>query len=368
MEHRAPIVPSDARTLVEHGIELTVEDSPQRLFALSDYTDAGCTIKPAGSWVEASHEHYVIGLKELPALPAGLTQRHVFFGHAYKRQRGARTLLQRFASGGGALLDLEYLADARGRRVATFGYWAGYAGAALAILHLRRQLHGPLRALSKASLDAALTRSRDADEPRVLVIGALGRSGQGARAALATGGISPTCWGVAETRSLDRRALLAHDVLVNTVSTQHPVTPFLTPADVADPARRLAVIADVTCDVGSDFNLLPIYDSTPTGGSRSGVCATATRYWTSSPSTTSHRCSRARRAWTSRRSCCRICSRWEPRRRHGVSVCRRFTTRAPGRASRPNAPMVDRRLAHPWTHATRCSATHPASPASSSTV
>lgn len=261
-EHRAPIVPADARALVEHGIELTVEDSPQRLFALSDYADAGCTTKPAGSWVEASHEHYVIGLKELPALPAKLSQRHVFFGHAYKGQHGAHKLLQRFASGGGALLDLEYLTDARGRRLAAFGYWAGYVGAALAILHLRRQLHGPLRTLSKASLDDALTRTRGRDEPRVLVVGARGRSGHGARAALATAGISPTCWGIAQTNPLDRRMLLDHDVLVNAVSTPHPVTPFLTPADVADRARRLAVIADVTCDVRSEYNALPIYDST----------------------------------------------------------------------------------------------------------
>jgi saccharopine dehydrogenase (NAD+, L-lysine-forming) len=261
-EHRAPIVPADTRRLVEHGIELTVEDSPQRLFALSDYADAGCTTMPAGSWVQASHEHYVLGLKELPALPAALTQRHVFFGHAYRGQRGAHKLLQRFASGGGALLDLEYLTDARGRRLAAFGYWAGYVGAALAILHLRRRLHGPLRALSQASLDDTLTRSHGSEEPRVLVIGARGRGGRGARAALATAGISPTCWGLAETRSLDRRTLLEHDVLVNAVSTPHPVTPFLTAADLADPARRLTVVADVTCDVRSDYNVLPINDST----------------------------------------------------------------------------------------------------------
>ena len=37
--------------------------------------------------------------------------------------------------GGGALLDLEYLTDDHGRRLAAFGYWAGYVGAALAVLH-----------------------------------------------------------------------------------------------------------------------------------------------------------------------------------------------------------------------------------------
>jgi saccharopine dehydrogenase (NAD+, L-lysine-forming) len=261
-EHRAPIVPADARNLVAHGVELVIEDSPQRCFALSDYAAAGCTTKPAGSWVEASREHHVIGLKELPALPARLAQRHVFFGHAYRGQRGGRELLQRFTTGGGALLDLEYLADSDGRRLAAFGYWAGYVGAALAILHLRRQLIGPLRPQSKAVFDHALMQSRGSGEPRVLVVGASGRCGHGARAALATAGITPTCWDIAETRFLDSHALLAHDVLVNAVSTSRCLEPFVTAADVADPGRRLAVIADVTCDVGSDLNVLPIYDRT----------------------------------------------------------------------------------------------------------
>ena len=32
-----------------------------------------------------------------------LAQRHVYFGHAYKGQEGARELLTRFRSGGGSL-------------------------------------------------------------------------------------------------------------------------------------------------------------------------------------------------------------------------------------------------------------------------
>ena len=52
------------------------------------------------------------------------------FGHAYKGQPDGQKLLSRFAAGGGILYDLEYLTDETGRRVAAFGYWAGFAGAA----------------------------------------------------------------------------------------------------------------------------------------------------------------------------------------------------------------------------------------------
>ncbi len=261
-EHRAPIAPADARTLVRHGIELAVEVSEQRCFALSDYLDAGCVARPAGSWVGASPEHHVIGLKELPEVPAALAQRHVFFGHAYRGQPGGRRLLERFAAGGGALLDLEYLTDEGGRRLAAFGYWAGYAGAALGVLALRGQLPTPLRVTSKAALDEALLRSRRADGAAAVVVGALGRCGRGAQAALELAGLRATCWDVEETRSPDRGVLLAHELLVHAVATPHPVPALLTAADLGARARRLAVICDITCDAGSDRHMLPIYDST----------------------------------------------------------------------------------------------------------
>ena len=68
--------------------------------------------------------------------------------------------------------------------MAAFGFWAGYVGAALAVLHHRGELERPLRATSRPELDALL---RDGTGPdRALVVGALGRSGRGAVEALAT--------------------------------------------------------------------------------------------------------------------------------------------------------------------------------------
>ena len=57
----------------------------------------------------------------------------MFFAHAYKHQAGWRELLQRFEAGSGTLLDLEFLVNEQGRRVAAFGFAAGYAGAALGL-------------------------------------------------------------------------------------------------------------------------------------------------------------------------------------------------------------------------------------------
>lgn len=261
-ERRSPLVPDDARRLVAAGVTVTVENSPRRCFPVSEYEAAGCRVAEEGAWVDAPGDAIVLGLKELPDEPATLRHTHVFFGHAFKKQPGAERLLRRFRDGSGTLLDLEYLVDGTGRRLAAFGYWAGYLGAALAVLHASATLTAPLTGFNRDELDAALAGVTGTGAPSTLVTGALGRCGRGARDALAVAGVAPTCWDIKETRELDKGALLAHDVLVNAVLATGPVQPFVEEADLADPARRLATVADVSCDVGGAYNVLPIYDST----------------------------------------------------------------------------------------------------------
>jgi saccharopine dehydrogenase (NAD+, L-lysine forming) len=260
-EGRVPLVPADAAFLVRAGCQVTVERSAHRVFPIEDYLSAGCQAAPPGGWADAPADACVLGLKELPPTPAALRHRHIYFGHAYKGQRGAAELMHRFRAGGGLLLDLEYLTDERGRRLAAFGYWAGYAGTAIAILALRG-IQRPLRPCRRAELDAALPAPGPA--PRVLVIGALGRCGRGARDACATAGIRPTPWDLAETRRLDKAALLGHDLLVNTVLATHPIPPFVEDADLVNPDRALRLICDVSCDVTSPCHTLPVYDRVTT--------------------------------------------------------------------------------------------------------
>jgi saccharopine dehydrogenase (NAD+, L-lysine forming) len=260
-EHRAPLSPADALYLRQSGLEVTIERSPQRSFAIEDYADAVCTIVDSGSWVQAPDEAFIIGLKELPDQPVSLRHRHIFFGHAYKRQKGAEQLLARFARGGGTLLDLEYLTDAQYRRLTAFGRWAGYAGAALALLHWSGRLVIPLRPTSRDALNWVLAAQPMSPSPRVLVIGALGRCGRGACEALAAAGIEPTRWDVEETRIVDRETVLDHDIVINAILAAKKPAPFLTSPDIGRPTRRITVIADVACDAGSECNAVPIYDA-----------------------------------------------------------------------------------------------------------
>ncbi|HEY6746652.1 MAG TPA: saccharopine dehydrogenase [Mycobacteriales bacterium] len=262
VEERAPVVPADGAALVGSGIAVTVEEAPQRIFPAQEYAAAGCRIVPAGSWPDAPADAVVLGLKEPEAQPWPLRHRHVFFGHAYKGQAGGREVLRRFVSGGGTLLDLESMVGDDGRRVVAFGYWAGYAGAALAVLHHRGALDRPLRSTTRDELD---TRLRGTSGPgRALVIGARGRSGRGAADALGTAGMPVTGWDVEATRTLDHAALLGHDLLVNTIVANRPGPPFLTAADLDRADRVLRTVSDVTCDVTSDANRLPVNDKVTT--------------------------------------------------------------------------------------------------------
>jgi saccharopine dehydrogenase (NAD+, L-lysine-forming) len=258
-ERRAPVAPTDVPVLLDAGFEVTVEDSPARIFATEEYDAAGASVAGEGTWVDAPHDAYILGIKELPDEPASLRHRHIYFAHAFKGQEDARRTLERFRRGGGRLLDIEYLTDKDGKRVVAFGYWAGYVGAALGVLRLAGRLTAPLAPMSKNELDAALEQAgkAGADQMLALVTGAHGRSGRGAQRALMTAGVPITQWDRQETRDLHKQALLGHDLLVNCVVTHTPTTPFVDQADL-DHERRLRVLADVTCDVTGPTNMLPV--------------------------------------------------------------------------------------------------------------
>ena len=258
-ERRAPVVPADVPLLLDAGFEVTVEESAQRIFDIEESAAAGASVVAEGTWTDAPHDAYVLGIKELPDEPASLCHRHIYFAHAFKGQEDARRTLERFRRGGGRLLDVEYLIDENGKRVVAFGYWAGYVGAALGVLHLAGTLSPPLSPMARHELDAELEKAgrAGADLLLGLVTGARGRSGRGAQRALMTAGVPITRWDRQETRDLHKQALLGHDLLVNCVVTHTPTTPFVVQEDL-EHERRLRLLADVTCDVTGPTNMLPV--------------------------------------------------------------------------------------------------------------
>lgn len=265
-EERVGLTPAGAAALRAQGIRVSVEDSPVRAIPIAGYRDAGCEIVPAGTWPEAPKDAIVFGLKELPDDDTPLGHAHIMFGHAFKGQHAGRRLLARFKAGGGTLYDLEYLVDERGRRVAAFGYWAGYAGAALSLMSWIAQkqgrILGPVATYPSAgAMQAEIAATLGADRPTALIIGALGRVGTGAADLCDTMSLPVTRWDMAETaHGGPFPEILAHDIFLNCILARPGTPVFVRPETVSDP-RRLAVIGDIACDPDSDYNPVPVYDA-----------------------------------------------------------------------------------------------------------
>ena len=262
-ERRAPVTPDGVKTLRGQGFRVTVEESGQRIFPIADYAAASAETAPEGSWREAPREALILGLKELPDDGAPLVHRHIFFAHAFKGQPGAKALLRRFAEGGGAIYDLEYLVDGTGRRLAAFGYWAGFAGAAVSLMAWIAQKKdggpGPREVAVEKNRDALLGRLEKAlaevgGKPSVIVIGALGRTGTGASDLARTLDLPLTRWDMAETaHGGPFPEILEHDIFLNCILAR-PGTPLFVGEDAVTADRRLAVIGDIACDPGTPYS------------------------------------------------------------------------------------------------------------------
>jgi saccharopine dehydrogenase (NAD+, L-lysine-forming) len=134
------------------------------------------------------------------------------------------------------------------------------------------KLAGPLQPW--ANPDALITAVRSALEsvannvkPKVIILGAKGRSGSGAVWAAEQCGLEMTAWDLEETKAggpFDE--ILTHDIFVNCVYLMPGVSipPFLTLEGVAKEDRKLTVLADVSCDPTSPDNVVPVYKDATT--------------------------------------------------------------------------------------------------------
>jgi saccharopine dehydrogenase (NAD+, L-lysine-forming) len=265
-EERVGLTPAGAAALIRAGIRVTVEHSSVRAIGIQGYSDAGCDIAAENLWPQAPSDAIIFGLKELPEDGTLLTHRHIMFGHAYKGQPAGQILLARFKAGGGTLYDLEYLVNEQGRRVAAFGYWAGYAGAAVSLkcwaAQQRGGIAGPVSKYpGKAALLADLaTEINGMAPPRAIVIGANGRVGTGAADLCAAMGVAVTKWDMAETASGGPfPEILSHEIFLNCILAS-PGCPVFVPASAKTDARKLVVIGDIACDPTSDFSPIKVYD------------------------------------------------------------------------------------------------------------
>ncbi|ODV89514.1 hypothetical protein CANCADRAFT_4130 [Tortispora caseinolytica NRRL Y-17796] len=274
LERRSALTPTTAKALLDKGFKIYVERSDQSIFDDEEFEAVGCELVPKGSWKTAPKDRIIIGLKELEEEDFPLVHEHIQFAHCYKDQGGWKEVLSRFPRGGGTLYDLEFLQDESGRRVAAFGYHAGFAGAAIGLMAWSSQLTtGPLGPVEPFANETALINTVKAKiqegiakkgrQPKVLVIGALGRCGSGAVDLCKQVGLEDSNivkWDMAETaKGGPFDEILDADIFVNCIYLSKEIPPFVTKETLNKPGRNLSVIVDVSADTTNPFNPIPIY-------------------------------------------------------------------------------------------------------------
>ncbi|KAG6842497.1 hypothetical protein C0991_000023 [Blastosporella zonata] len=272
-ERRAALTPTTSQTLINAGFRIIVERDQQRIFDDTEYEAVGCELVQNNSWPKAPKDIPIIGLKELEESTDPLPHTHIQFAHCYKKQGGWSKVLSRFHNGNGTLYDLEFLNDDTGRRVAAFGFHAGFAGAAAGALALAAQKKGEKLGLLTPFLnesDMVNTVKNllggSGKGVKALVIGALGRCGRGAVDLFRKIGLDENDiikWDLDETKKggpFDE--ILNVDIFVNCIYLSSKIPNFIDHKSIlaAGKNRRLSVVVDVSCDTTNPFNPIPIYD------------------------------------------------------------------------------------------------------------
>ncbi|KAG0672654.1 Saccharopine dehydrogenase [Maudiozyma exigua] len=279
MEARAALTPTTVQHLISKGFKIYVEESPQSAFDINEYKKAGAIIVPKGDWISAPRDRIIIGLKEMPEEDKfPLVHEHIQFAHCYKNQDGWKDVLKRFINGNGTLYDLEFLENDEGRRVAAFGFYAGFAGAALGLKDWSfKQTHSNNEDLPgvapfpnekslikdiKRDYQAALKTG--AKKPTVLIIGALGRCGSGAIDFLHKAGVPDSNiikWDMKETaRGGPFQEIAQADIFINCIYLSKPIPPFINYKLLNNKNRRLRTVVDVSADTTNPHNPIPIYN------------------------------------------------------------------------------------------------------------
>ncbi|KAF9270414.1 saccharopine dehydrogenase [Marasmius fiardii PR-910] len=271
-EKRAALTPTTAKRLIDAGFDIFVERDEQRIFVDAEYEAVGCKLVEHNSWPTAPKDVPIIGLKELPVSTDPLPHTHIQFAHCYKKQAGWSSVLARFHRGGGTLYDLEFLEDENRRRVAAFGFHAGFAGAAAGALALAAQRKGEklgkLEPFDNEVIMISHVKSvlgGSGKGVKALVIGALGRCGRGAVDFFRKIGLEEDDilkWDLPETaKGGPFQEILDVEIFVNCIYLNSKIPFFVTRDQIiaAGKDRKLSVTVDVSCDTTNPYNPIPIY-------------------------------------------------------------------------------------------------------------
>lgn len=290
--------------------KVVVQESPHRCFSDEEYRKQGITLQ-----TDISDCNIIMGIKEVPItnLVAGKT--YLFFSHTMKKQPYNRKLLQEILNKKIRLIDYEALTDTQGNRLVAFGRYAGMVGAYNALLTYGKRYNSfqLKRAFDCFDINALKLELRKVALPPVkIILTGAGRVAKGAMEALDTAGIrkvSPYDFTHSNfdepvyvqlgsvdyhlrkeggnfnrdefhTRpdkyySIFNNYIHHADILLAGAFWNINAPKLFTREEMLDPAFKIKVIADITCDINGSIPSTkqastisdPVYDYDPVSDS-----------------------------------------------------------------------------------------------------
>ena len=285
-DSRVALTPEQAAAVTsDPRYDLAVQPAPGRCFSDADYLAAGVTVAE-----DLRDRDVLIGIKEVRTEDLIPGKTYLFFSHTHKCQAYNRDLLRAIVERGIRLIDYELLTDATGARLIAFGGFAGMVGAHHGLrawgLRTGRYTLPQMSALPDYAAARAAYAKTDFGDLRVVATGT-GRVGAGAARVLADAGLRRVSAadfragigagqavftqlasadylrprdggafdrvGFRRDPSGYRADFLPYarqaDVLVHGIFWDNAAPAMFTVAEAAAPGFRIAVIADVTCDI-----------------------------------------------------------------------------------------------------------------------
>jgi saccharopine dehydrogenase (NAD+, L-lysine-forming) len=253
-EYRTPLVPNDVKRLLQAGFSVYVQSSTERIYKDNEYEMAGA-ILTTDEWHAYNYQDaLILGIKELDHLEKLHQHTHAYFSHSFKGQTGSKKTLRAFSESQSKLYDFEYFTSEDGKRLLSFGWYAGVTGA---ILGLQKEL---TRLQPWSSMENMLASVEPGSkQKKIAVIGWQGRCGSGVCDTLEKLQIPYTRFG----READTSKFCEYDVLYNCIllDTSYEKIWF---SPLSPKPEYPILIVDISCDYSKSNNPIAVYNAATT--------------------------------------------------------------------------------------------------------